>query len=502
MEGVILSSILLVVYGMLAVSLAVFTGGIWVLLAIWLYKGRRPTPPPPTIDEWPHVVVQLPLYNEQSVVERLLAAVTALDYPQDRLTIQVLDDSTDDTQQLVSRLVWHYRTQGIDIHHIRRPNRRDYKAGALAYGQTLVDAPFIAVFDADFIPPVDFLRRTVPYFVADERLGILQARWSHLNAEQNLITRTQAMSIDGHFVIEQTARQRGGLLVSFNGTGGIWRRACIEDAGGWQGDTLTEDLDLSYRAQMRGWRFFYIPELAVPAEIPPQVLAFKRQQARWAKGTTQNLLKLFLPLWRNSQLGLLQKCMGTLHLFQYIPHLLLWLLVLLTPAMLVTGQLDKLPLAPLGVVGLGAPLMYAISQYRLYKGWARRLLVLPVLLAAGSGLVVNNGLAVLGALLGKDEEFKRTPKFNRQSWQQSRYALRPDKTLVLECAMLVYTLWGAGLALRLNPGIMPFLLMQAFGLAVVVGYGLMEAWALRQHSTSTTSPKTWRSHPRPGEKKP
>ncbi len=470
------------IYVACAVALAIFTSGIWVLLILW---GRHRNDvldlPEMAVDDWPRVTVQLPIYNEYAVVERLLRAVTGLDYPRDKLSVQVLDDSDDETGALTAALVKRYRRSGLNITHIQRAEQAGYKAGALENGLTQTDDELIAVFDADFVPLPDFLRRTAPYFHADPQLGIVQCRWAHLNAGQNMMTRSQAMSIDGHFVVEQTARNRGGLLLSFNGTGGVWRQDCIHDAGGWSGDTIAEDLDLSYRAQMRGWRYLYLPDVAVPAEIPPQVAAYKRQQARWAKGTTQNLKKLSGALWRNPNLNLLQKFMGTLHLCQYLPHPLILLFVLLTPPLLLAGALDKLPLAPLGLIGIGPPLMYVLSQRRLYRDWPRRLLFLPLLLAIGGGMVLNNSVAVLETFTRRPSVFKRTPKFSGQVWHQSSYALRPDWTTVGEFLLALYVAGGGIIALRVSPGIAPFLFMQSYGFAAMVLWSVLEEVQIKRN---------------------
>jgi hypothetical protein len=246
----------------------------------------------------PPVTVQLPVYQERHVVERLIDAAAAFDWPRERLQIQVLDDSNDETTALAGARVEHYRRQGLDIQLVRRPDRKGYKAGALAVGMTRAWGEFIAIFDADFVPPPDFLRRTIPPFLSQPALGLVQARWAHLNADYSLLTRAQSLALDGHFVVEQTARNRSGLLMNFNGTAGVWRRACIEASGGWSGDTISEDLDLSYRAQLGGWDCLYLPQVCAPAELPPQLAAFKRQQFRWAKGSIQCLRKLWRPILR------------------------------------------------------------------------------------------------------------------------------------------------------------------------------------------------------------
>ncbi len=257
------------------------------------YKNRKHVPgPPPEIAAWPKVTVQLPIYNERYVIERLVEAVSQFDYPRELLEIQVLDDSTDQTQQIARDCVERYRALGLPICYIHRDNREGYKAGALQEGLKSATGEFVAVFDADFIPPADFLRRTVPYF-ADEKLAMVQTRWSYINRNYSALTEVEAILLDGHFVIEHSARYRSGLFFNFNGTAGIWRRNAIEDAGGWQHDTLTEDTDLSYRAQLRGWHFLYLPDIECPSELPVEMNAFKSQQARWAKGLMQTAKKSF-----------------------------------------------------------------------------------------------------------------------------------------------------------------------------------------------------------------
>lgn len=471
----VLISLLTIIYIAAALLLSIFSTGIYILLFLW-WRHRKEHVEVPLIDDsdLPRVTVQLPIYNENDVINRLLDAVVELIYPRDKLFVQVLDDSTDTTTQSLETRIEQIRQQGIQIEHIRRQNRIGYKAGALDFGLQRTPSELIAVFDADFVPVPDFLMLTVGYFIDDAKLGILQTRWAHLNAEQNLITRSQAMSIDGHFVVEQLARSRGNLLVSFNGTAGIWRRQCIVDAGGWSSDTVAEDLDLSYRAQMAGWHYLYLPDVAVPAELPPQVAAYKRQQSRWAKGTTQNLMRLAPRLLKHPNLTGLQKYMGFLHLCQYLPQPLLLILTLLTPVLMVAGVVQKLPLAPLGIVGLAAPIMYVISQRELYTKWYMRLLAFPVLLAVGVGVNFSNTVAIIEAVLGRNNEFKRTPKFSEEQWQNSSYALRPDWTLLAEAVITLYLIVSAILAVNLLPGLVPFMLGQAYGYALITLFGFFE----------------------------
>ena len=367
-------------------------------------------------------------------------------------------------------------SRGFQVQHLRRESREGYKAGALAAGTSQCTNEYIAIFDADFIPAPDFLRRTLPHLLAHPDLGIVQSRWGHLNAGENSLTRAQKLSIDTHFVIEQAARNRSGWLIPFNGTGGVWRRSCIDDAGGWSADALTEDLDLSYRAQMKGWRSLFLPEVEVPGEIPPQLAAYKQQQARWATGNTQCLLKLAGQL-SASKLGAMQKIMAIQHLCQYLPQPLMLLMLLLTPPLLKAGALAGLPLAPLGLLGLAPPLMYITSQVRLYDNWISGLTAFPALLFIGTGMSLSNSLAVIAALLGVKSSFRRTPKFERE-WTRSSYALSADVTIWLELALMLYALWAASLAWESQRELCPYLLIYALSFATVVGWSLRESWVV------------------------
>jgi cellulose synthase/poly-beta-1,6-N-acetylglucosamine synthase-like glycosyltransferase len=473
------------VYVVCALLLTVYAGSeIVLLLTYWRF--RSAAPPLPIIDKWPSVLIQLPIYNERHVIERLLKAIASLDYPRDRLIIQLLDDSTDDTSVLAASQVEALYDSGLNIVHIQRKERSGYKAGALAYGMAQSTAELVVVLDADFVPPRDFLRRTVPYLAADPGLGMVQTRWGHLNSFSNWLTLGQTLALDGHFVVEQTARSRAGWLLSFNGSGGIWRAQCIRDAGGWSDLTLTEDLDLSYRAQLAGWRFLYLPDVEVPAELPPQIAAYKQQQARWAKGSTQCLTHTFGPLW-HSRLSLTQRLMATLHLCQYLPHPMMIILLLLTPLLLLTEAIQRLPLGVLGIVGLGPPLVYVISQQALYHDWKRRMLGFPVLLALGTGIAWSNTVAVLSALLGRKGEFRRTPKFAR-GWTDSGYALRHDPSMGVELLLTLYAGAGTLLALRTSPALAPYLAVYCFSFGTVVLWGLYDRWMLTRAAKMTVTP--------------
>ena len=478
-------NLLTTTYIICVLLLALYTSG-QALLLYRYWRSYRIQVETPTMNNFPAVTVQLPLYNEQYVATRLIDAVAKLDYPRDKLWIQVLDDSTDSTTQIVERYITKLEKQGVHVQHIRRPQRTGYKAGAFAYGMTNIKNEFIAIFDADFIPPADFLKQTIPHLINNPQVGVVQTRWGHLNSDDNWLTRSQTLSIDAHFIIEQTARNRSGWLIPFNGTGGVWRRECIDSAGGWSDDTLTEDLDLSYRAQINGWKSLFLPDVEVPGEIPPQLAAYKQQQSRWAMGNTQCLIKLANPLLR-AKLSLSQKIMAVQHLCQYLPHPLMLMLLLLTPPLLLTNSLRDMPLAPLGIVGLAPPLMYVVSQMRLHANWLSRLKAFPALLLIGTGISLSNTLAVMGAVVGVKIEFRRTPKFV-EGWAENHYALQGDLTIWLELVLMIYALWGAWLAWDIQRELVIYLLVYALSFATIVGWSLREVWMMRRFTSQSRRP--------------
>ena len=482
----LLTTILQVLYVASTVGLAIVGFNSLLLSLLYLRKRKAEPPTPPTPDEadLPPVLVQLPIFNERHVVERLIETVARLDYPRDRLTVQVLDDSTDDTVAIAAAAVEAARSAGLQIEHVRRGTREGYKAGALAYGLEQNDAPLVAIFDADFTPPPGFLREVVPYFLTDDRLGLVQTRWAHLNEQQNLLTRGQALALDAHFIVEQTARHRNGLFMNFSGTAGVWRRVCIEDSGGWHHDTLSEDIDLSYRAQLRGWRFLYLPGVGVPAEIPPLMMGLKRQQSRWATGTVQCLRKMGGTLIR-SHLTPWQKIEALLHLGGYFLHPLMLIVLLLTLPLLLLGGLNNLPLAGLGLAMLGSPVQVTISQRALHRdNWARRLLVFPALLLGGMGIAVSNTAAVLRGLSGRAQPFERTPKFQARGadrgWAASSYALLSDLTTTLEVLMALYAAATAAVALTRLPAVVPFMVLYALAFLHVAGVSAWQSRAARR----------------------
>jgi len=362
--------------------------------------------------EWPSVTTQIPLFNEVAVAERVIRAVCAIEYPNH--AIQVLDDSTDETREVVERVAGELIAKGVRIDIIRREVRTGYKAGALADGLRQSTSGFLAIFDADFIPPPDFLLRTVPHLVACPDAGWVQARWGHLNEQQTRLTRAQAVGIDGHFAIDQGAR--GGsspLFMNFNGTCGVWRRKAIEDAGGWTADTLTEDLDLSYRAQLRGWRGIYLPDVVVPGELPGDVTAFKSQQFRWAKGSIQTALKLTPALLR-ANIPVLTKVQAWFHLTHYAIHPIILLFAVASVMMLwvspTPGRAWSAFVLPVALLSLAPTVFYASGQWILHRDWPGRFLRLPTLILAGIGLAISNSVAVFEAVAGKATPFHRTPK--------------------------------------------------------------------------------------------
>jgi len=468
-------------------------GTVYILYSYVKHYGKQVPRPAVAKDEWPKVTVQLPLFNERYVARRIIDAVASLDYPRDRLHIQVLDDSIDDTSDLITPRINQLIAEGMRIDLIHRVNRKGYKAGALAEAMPLTDGEFLAIFDADFIPDTDFLKRTVPYFKLGDDIGVVQARWGHLNANDNVLTRAQALAIDGHFGVEQFARCNNDLIFSFNGTCGLWRRACIVDSGGWSADTLTEDFDLSYRAHMRGWRFFYVRDVMCPGELPAQMSSYKQQQTRWAKGSTQVMVKLVWDLLR-SKLSLRKKIMGVLQLFQYAIQLVILTSLVLAPIMLVTGSLAGLPLAPLGVLSLAAPLLYVLGQQALKQDWRDRTIYFPMLMVLSSGMVVNNSRAAIEAFLHKPSEFLRTPKFrvanvrSTKTWQRSQYMTLVGKGIIWEILLAIYATVAVFIAGQFAPSFIPYFFLYSFGLSMVALWSLAERWIASHPPTPPSAP--------------
>jgi cellulose synthase/poly-beta-1,6-N-acetylglucosamine synthase-like glycosyltransferase len=406
---------------MIPYFIVLFILAVYGLHRYWLvydyYKYAKNTPgPPPEIKTWPRVTVQLPIFNERYVIERLVEAISRFDYPRDLLDIQVLDDSTDETQQVARACVERFAAQGLHISHIHRTNRAGFKAGALENGLKTARGEFVAIFDADFQPSPDFLRLSIPYF-QDPKIGMVQARWTYLNRDYSLLTQVETILLDGHFVVEHGARSRRGTFFNFNGTAGVWRRQTIADAGGWQHDTLTEDTDLSYRAQLKGWRFLYLPQIECASELPVDMNGFKTQQARWAKGLMQTAKKI-LPRVMRSDAPLYIKAEAFFHLTANVSYPLMILLsTMLLPAMIVRFYQGLMQ-----VVVIDLPLFlasscsissfYLVAQKELRpKTWWRTLVYMPFVMATGIGISVRNAQGVIEAIIGKKTEFARTPKY-------------------------------------------------------------------------------------------
>jgi cellulose synthase/poly-beta-1,6-N-acetylglucosamine synthase-like glycosyltransferase len=439
------------------------------------HKYRLPTPKG-RFERLPRVTVQLPIFNELYVTERLIEAVARLDYPRELLEIQVLDDSTDETQAIARGCVERLRAEGLDIAYVHRTNRAGFKAGALDNGLALAKGEFVAVFDADFVPEPDFLTRSVHFFT-DPEVGMVQARWGHLNRDYSALTQAQAILLDGHFVIEHTARNRSGRFFNFNGTAGIWRRAAIAAGGGWQHDTLTEDLDLSYRSQLAGWRFVYLADLVAPAEVPVEMNSFKSQQHRWAKGSIQTALKLW-PRIRSAGLPREVRREAFFHLTANVGYLLMIPLTILLPITVVVRvshgwyEVLLLDIPFFAAATFSVVTFYATSQAVQGRSWWSRLRYLPFVMALGIGLSVNQARAVVEALMGYQTGFTRTPKHGveraGESVARKRYKAAVTFQPIVELALAAYMTYGVVyLVQREVYYSLPFLVLFQVGFAYV-----------------------------------
>jgi cellulose synthase/poly-beta-1,6-N-acetylglucosamine synthase-like glycosyltransferase len=471
-------------YFLTLVILSVFGMHRYIMLYLYFKHRDRRATPLPLPAELPRVTVQLPLYNEMYVVERLLESVTQIRYPKDRLEIQVLDDSTDETVSIARAAVERYRAQGFDIHHVHRTDRTGYKAGALDAGLRVARGEFVLIFDADFVAPPDILEKSLGQF-GDPRVALVQARWGHINRDYSLLTQVQSVLLDGHFILEHGGRSRSGRFFNFNGTAGIWRRAAILDAGGWEHDTLTEDLDLSYRAQMKGWRFVYLQDLVSSAELPVEMNAFKNQQHRWAKGSVQTCKKL-LPRVLASDLPLHLKVEATFHLTANLAYpLMLLLSVLMFPALIIRYNMGLYEMLIVDVpLFMGATMsvcsFYLTSQKEIFGSeWRQRIKYLPAALSIGIGISVNNAKAVLEALLGHASEFKRTPKYHVEGagdeWKSKRYRGSLSFVPFIELALgLYFTAMAWYAATNDIYGTLPFILLFQVGFFYAAGLSLFQ----------------------------
>jgi cellulose synthase/poly-beta-1,6-N-acetylglucosamine synthase-like glycosyltransferase len=480
--------IVLVLYSLAMLFIFLYTLSQAHLLWSYLAKKKTTGPVPPALPALPPVTVQLPVYNEKYVVGRLIDAVCALQYPAYLLEVQVLDDSTDESFDIAAERVRHWAAKGINIRHVRRPDRKGYKAGALRHGLETATGTFIAIFDADFVPAPDFLQRAVPW-LADARVGLVQTRWGHLNRNHSLLTKVQGLALDAHFTVEQTGRNKLGSFINFNGTAGVWRKQTILDAGNWHDDTLTEDLDLSYRAQLKGWQFVYLEELVSPAELPVAMSAVKSQQYRWNKGGAEVARKMLGKLWRG-RLSLCKKLHGSFHLLNSAIFVAIFTSALLSLPMvwikahfplfktwIAVGSFTLLSFVIIGAV-------YFVANRRQFgesikTGWGYWV-YFPVFLSMSMGLSCHNARAVLQGYAGRRTPFVRTPKFNiaegSRNWRGNSYlAARLGGGALVEILLALYFVaaivvdfWLGDLAM------LPFHIMLVGGFAAVAGYSVAQ----------------------------
>jgi cellulose synthase/poly-beta-1,6-N-acetylglucosamine synthase-like glycosyltransferase len=468
------------------ISLTILFGfGIHGLVMLYYYgKTQKIVSPDEKMPEkLPRVTIQLPLFNEYYVVERLIDAVCNIEYPKDLLEVQVLDDSTDDTVELAQNLVENYSNRGFDIKYIHRTNRKGYKAGALKEGLETAQGEFVAIFDADFVPKKDFLMKTIPHF-KDDNVGMVQTRWEHLNEDYSFLTRSQALALDGHFVIEQQVRNKAGFFINFNGTAGVWRKSTIIDAGNWQPDTLTEDLDLSYRAQLRGWRFVFLNDVTSPAELPADINGLKTQQFRWTKGAVETAKKI-LPRVLKAKLPLKIKLESFVHLTSNIVFPFIMLVAILNiPLVIIKNQIGGYDgyytlMSVFVLASVSTFLFYMYAQRAIHLDWRKRLLLFPVFLAGSMGFAVNNTKAVLEALFNKKTGFARTPKYKivtlQDKWQKTKYVQKKISWIVIfELLFALYYVFGIAISIYyVEIAAIPFQLL------FLLGFGLVGIMSLR-----------------------
>jgi cellulose synthase/poly-beta-1,6-N-acetylglucosamine synthase-like glycosyltransferase len=492
-------TITLVAYFFVLIILAVYGWHRYYLVYLYMRNKDREAKACPPLSPLPTVTVQLPLYNEMYVADRLIESVARIDYPRDRLEIQVLDDSTDETRSIAEQTVRRLAADGLDIKYLHRTSRVGFKAGALEAGLETARGEFIAIFDADFLPSPDFLTRLLPHF-ADPGVGMVQARWGHINQDYSLLTKIQSILLDGHFVLEHGARHRANRFFNFNGTAGIWRRVAIDAAGGWQHDTLTEDLDLSYRAQLLGWRFVFVSDVVAPAEVPVEMNAFKSQQHRWAKGSIQTCRKL-LPAVLASDQPTAVKAEAFFHLTANFNYPLMCLLsVLMFPSMVIRYNMGWYEMLLIDVPLFMAATFsvcnfYLVSQREIHQNWVSRLKYLPFLMSIGIGLCINNSRAVFEALLDKPSEFARTPKYriegDADEWVGKRYSQSVAVQPLIELGLGLY--FTATVFYALANGIygtLPFLVLFQVGflytglISLVQQYAADEAVVLKTQVAS------------------
>lgn len=479
MLEVIVISLYLVVLGILGIY------GFHRGMLLWLYWRHRQKQPKPLrqFEEMPMVTIQLPMFNEMYVAERLLESVAKIDYPIDRMEIQVLDDSTDETQEIARAKVDELCARGFNAVYRHRTNRVGYKAGALEEATESAQGEYLMVFDADFVPTPGIVQKLIHFFT-DDNVGMVQARWGHINRNYSMLTRCQSMMLDGHFVIEHIARNRSGRFFNFNGTAGIWRKQTILDAGGWEHDTVTEDMDLSFRAQLKGWQFVYVHEAIAPAEVPCEMNSFKTQQFRWAKGSAQTTKKL-LPTVLKAKIPLFIKVECLFHLTNNFAYLFLVILAMLQlPNMIIRGHMDRPELLLLDVPLFAATcvsicVFYVATHQALYKNLWEAIKRLPMMMALGIGLSINNSRAVIEGIFGNDIEFVRTPKHgittSKHTWKKKKYKTKWPVHSLIEIAFGLYFVATIALAVYTGNWInIPFLVLFMVGFLYVGALSLYQ----------------------------
>jgi len=469
----------------------IFVYSLSQLHLVYLYrkaKRNNKLPKKQAIDKdyvFPMVTIQLPVYNELYVIERLIDAVAAFDWPKEKMEIQVLDDSNDETVELIAAKVKSLTDQGFDIQHVQREERTGYKAGALKYGTEIAKGEFIAIFDADFVPTTDFLKNSVPQFELNPKIGVVQTRWGHLNEKYSLLTKLQAFGLNTHFFVEQNGRSSAGHFLNFNGTAGVWRKSCIADAGGWKADTLTEDLDLSYRAQLKGWKIFYISEIVAPAELPVAMSAIKSQQYRWTKGAAETSKKL-LPKVLKSDLPFASKFHATFHLLNSVIFICIVLTAVLSVPVLFIRNLTSgwellINMSTVFLLGYVFLIIFYWNGFKEEKQsfWKTLKEFVPqifMLLSVFLGLSIHNAIAVIEGFIGKKTPFVRTPKYNvtnkSDSWKGNVYSKKKINPLtILEALMSLYFIGGLGFAFYFNDfALLPFHILLSLGFMLVFYY--------------------------------
>jgi len=483
--------ILIIIYGIALTFILAYSIVQIILVINYLKKKTKPAPIDlPKDENLPFVTIQLPLYNELYVVNRLIDSIVQLDYPRNKLEIQILDDSTDETVNYVAKKVEEYKALGFNIYQHQRKDRTGFKAGALAEGVEICTGEFIAIFDADFLPKSNFLKDTVPHF-KNERIGVVQTKWEHLNKNYSILTRLQAFGLDAHFTVEQSGRNSGDHFINFNGTAGIWRKSCIIDAGGWKSDTLTEDLDLSYRAQLNGWKFLYLEDLGSPAELPAAMNALKVQQFRWTKGAAECTKKNLLKVLKNKKIPLKTKIHAIFHLMNSSVFICIVLLAILSIPMLIIKnnfvEYDSLfkisSIFISSVVFLGIYYFVSLSQNytNKFKALLHFTFLFPMFLSVSMGLSFHNAIAVIEGYMGKKSPFVRTPKFNiikkQDVWEKNKYLVSSISiSTLLEISLTMYFLYGLIYAITYNDFVLfPFHLMLFFGYGYVAFFSIFHS---------------------------